>query len=202
MTITTRAELITQVGLYLSDDTLASQTPVFIQMAESMFNRRLFILGNQGKATITAAATIALPSDFNGIDTLFFSDYAPLEQLGPDDFQTRFAEDTATAVPEVFMIADGNIYIGPPPDSAYSGTMHYWKKLPALTADNPTNWLLTAHPDLYLYATLLQAEMFGWNDARIPLFQNAVEITTAEIVRADARARRTDLVGAVPADYF
>jgi hypothetical protein len=33
----------------------------------------------------------------------------------------------------------------------------YYQKIPALTISNTTNWLLTAHPDLYLYTTLSEA---------------------------------------------
>jgi hypothetical protein len=33
----------------------------------------------------------------------------------------------------------------------------YYQKIPALTVSNTTNWLLTAHPDLYLYTTLSEA---------------------------------------------
>jgi hypothetical protein len=39
----------------------------------------------------------------------------------------------------------------------------YFQKIPALSsgADSGTNWLLAAHPDLYLFGALVEAEMFG-----------------------------------------
>lgn len=202
MTITTRTELIAAICDYLEDGALESRAPLFIQLAEAMFKRRLRTLDAQGTSTTTAAAIIALPSDFNGIISVNLSDYGPLAQLGADDFQSRYAEDTATGVPEYYMLANGSFHLGPPPDSAYTVTLHYLRKLTALSASNTSNWLLAAHPDLYLYASLLQAEMFGWNDARLPLLKAATDEALGEIVMSDARNRRAALVGDVPADYF
>ena len=203
MTITTRAELITAICDYLQNDDLSTQAPMFIQLAEAMFNRRLFVMGTQATSTsLTAAATVNVPSDFNGIVSIHLADYSPLAQLGPDDFQALFAEDTATGQPEYFMLANGVMHLGPPPNQAYAITLKYRQKLNGLSASVTTNWLLTAHPDLYLYASLLQAELFGWNDSRVPLFKEAVDITLSEIAADDARARRNDLAGVVPVSYF
>lgn len=202
MSITTRAELITAIGDYLNNSDLATNASTFIQLAEAMFNRRIFVRDTETTASLTAAATVDLPSGFNGIVSVRPADYAPLAQLGLDDFQARFAEDTAAGVPEYFMLVNGVMHLGPPPDQSYTITMVYRAKLTALSDSVPSNWLLSSHPDLYLYASLLQAELFGWNDARIPMFKQAVDLTIDEIGAADARIRRNDLAGDVPATFF
>jgi hypothetical protein len=79
-----------------------------------------------------------------------------------------------------------------------------------------SNWLLTAHPDVYLYATLVEAAPYIGEDARLPLWRSEL----AERVEGVRRSRdetaitltnlsglvnavtkyldRRDLVGAVP----
>jgi hypothetical protein len=41
--------------------------------------------------------------------------------------------------------------------SGDSATLVYYAKIPPLSSTNVTNWLLTDHPDAYLYGALMQA---------------------------------------------
>jgi len=52
----------------------------------------------------------------------------------------------------------------PAPDSAYSATIIY-TSLPSLSDSNTTNWMLTNFPNVYLHATLAQAERFFRDDS-------------------------------------
>jgi hypothetical protein len=201
MTITTYATLVDAITDRMNDSALDDYAPEFIQMAEAMFNRRLFNKDAEGTATIPAAATIPLPTDYSALRSLHLDDYGPLSQLSPNDFQKRWADDTA-AQPENFAIMGGVIHLGPTPDSAYTVTMTYVRTLTGLSAIATTNWLLEKHPDLYLYASLVHAEFRGWNDERLPTLNSAVEGMLAEINMADTRSRRGDLMGTVAATYF
>ena len=57
----------------------------------------------------------------------------------------------------------------PPP--TYGLKLDDFQKIPALSDSATTNWLLTAHPDLYLFGSLVGAEMSGVNDERAPLWK-------------------------------
>ena len=59
---------------------------------------------------------------------------------------------------------------------------------------NTTNWLLAAHPDAYLYGTLLQAEGYLVNDERLPVWKLALEEALREIDSAGKRKQN----GAAP----
>ncbi len=201
MTITTYATLVDAITDRMNDSALSTYAPEFIQMAEAMFNRRLYNKDAEGTATIPAAATIPLPTDYSALRSLHLDDYGPLSQLSPNDFQTRWADDTE-AQPENFAIMGGVIHLGPQPDSSYTVTMTYVRTLTGLSASDTTNWLLEKHPDLYLYGSLIHAEFRGWNDERLPMLNNALEGMLAEINMADARSRRGDLTGVVSARYF
>jgi hypothetical protein len=57
-----------------------------------------------------------------------------------------------------------------------------------LSDASTTNWLLTAHPDIYLYATLLEATPFLIEDARVPLWETELQKRLEELsgsVRVD-----------------
>jgi len=202
MSITSYDTLITAITTTLQDSTLTAEAAQYIQFAEAELSRRLHVHETETSTTFTAASSVALPTDYKGVISIKLDDYAPLKQLSLDDFQTRFAEDTNTGIPEYYAIAGSNILLGPPPESAYTGTIYYWQTLTALAEGNQSNWLLLKHPDLYFYASLIHAEADGWNDERVPLFVEAVDRIIIQINRADMRARRAALAGDVPGDYF
>jgi hypothetical protein len=62
-------------------------------------------------------------------------------------------------------------------------TMLYIRRIPPLTAAAPTNWLLTLAPDLYLYGCLMQANIYGWQDERVPGFKALYEEAIEELKR-------------------
>ena len=54
---------------------------------------------------------------------------------------------------------------------------------------NATNWLLSAHPDLYLYGAILQAEVHIKDDPRLPLIKAGYDEMLYQITRASNRSR-------------
>lgn len=79
--------------------------------------------------------------------------------------------------------------LAPAPDTATDIEIIYYADLPALTVSAPTNWLMTAHPDCYLMATIMQAELFEWNDGRLPLVKARLD-EVLEQINTDARRRQ------------
>jgi hypothetical protein len=70
----------------------------------------------------------------------------------------------------------------------------YFQKIPALASVAPangtqTNWLLTAHPDLYLFGSLVEAEMFGVNDERAPLWKGRRDEIFDELDKLNHKTR-------------
>lgn len=202
--ITSYATLVDAIVDRMNDSALDDFAPEFIQLAEALFNRELNNLDMEGTATLdltSAATTVSLPTDYKGLRSLHLDDHGPLTQLGPVDFQTRWADDSR-AEPEDFAIFGGVIHFGPMPDGDYTATMTYLRTLTGLSATSTTNWLLEQHPDLYLYGALTQAEFRGWNDDRLPMLGTLVDNTIVSINKHDARKRRGDNPGTVAVSYF
>ena len=57
------------------------------------------------------------------------------------------------------------------PTAADAYEMVYFAGIVPLAEGNQTNWLLTNHPDLLLYGSLIEAEAFIMNDERLPVWR-------------------------------
>jgi len=64
----------------------------------------------------------------------------------------------------------------------------YYAKLEALDDENATNWLLSSHPDVYLYSALLHAAPYLQDDPRVSVWgglaQQAVSAANLESEKA------------------
>jgi hypothetical protein len=68
---------------------------------------------------------------------------------------------SGTDQPRHYNVQGSNFRFGPVPDATYSATLVYWLKVPALSDSATTNWLLTSHPDCYLYLTNAEMSAFA-----------------------------------------
>jgi hypothetical protein len=65
--------------------------------------------------------------------------------------------------------------------------LSYYGKIPSLSAG--ANWLITNFPDVYLYATLLEAAPYMGNDARIDVWKQGYLQAIDTLNRVDSEAR-------------
>ena len=185
----TATGLKASIADWLDDTTLTSVIPDFIVMAEARFNRMLRVSAMEALATASTVAGsqyLALPSDCAGIRSIWVqgSPDRPLDMMNTGEAQRNFM-GYSSQKPLCYAISAGQLTLLPVPDAAYTLEIDYYQKLPPL-ASNSTNWLLTKHPDIYLYACLLAAEMRGWNDSRLPLLKSAFDEGLAEIEQDSA----------------
>ena len=78
-------------------------------------------------------------------------------------------DNVSPGLPRMYAVVDDQLQFDRPPDTTYVAEMVYWKAFDALSADNPTNWLLTNSPDIYLFGTLAEAAAYLQNG---PAFQS------------------------------
>jgi hypothetical protein len=172
MALANYADLLAAVGNWLERGDLTARIPEFITLAEAEFNRRLRTVEMERTATATLTEDrVAVPDDFLGLRSFVIDGVVTkLDYVPPGDF----FDIVASGTPYIYTIADGMFQLRP---SVTTGTVRivYYQKIPGLTVSNTTNWLMTKSPDLYLFATLMQAEFFGWNDQRLPTIKARVE---------------------------
>lgn len=186
MALDTYSGLVESVGAWLGKGTtLDTRIPDFIRLTESRLNKVLDDPDMEVAATITLTSGVgALPADYGTIVSVNNGVYGRLDPVSSAQFS---AYSGVAGNPAVYAIQDGEFVTAP----AGSGSVSiiYRRRIPALTADAPTNWLLDLSPEAYLYGCLLQAEFFGWNDERLPTVKAFYDDAVATL-ETDAAKRK------------
>jgi hypothetical protein len=128
-----------------------------IDLAEARLNRALRVAEMEASATITLTSGVGdLPDDYLEWREVW-SGTARLTYTTPGRAQSDYAY--AAYTPGEFTIVGSNLYaypVGSDPDI----TLKYYQTIPALSDSNTSNWLLTAHPDAYLFSVVSEANAF------------------------------------------
>lgn len=189
--VTTYSGLVSTVGLWLNRSDLGDKIPDFITLLEARLNRILRVPDMEDIVEVAVTSGAAdLPTDYLEARHLYIdADYD--NEIVPASLSTmrRDYPGAPTGRPLIYALADGQILFAPSPDTDYTAQLHYYNKIPALSADNETNWLIVTHPDVYLYGTLVMAEAFLWNDERLALWKSAWDESLGELQRHGTRKR-------------
>jgi hypothetical protein len=136
----------------------------WIALFEAQANRELDTREMSASSSYELSSEeMALPCDFAGVKSLRIdgSPAVPLEYVPIEVFDGAFG----TGKPTRYSITDRLVF-DPVPDASYTIRLRYRKRLPALSAQCTTNWLLRKHPDAYLYGALSQALIYFRDDER------------------------------------
>ena len=182
MAITTYAELQTATANWLDRTDLTARIPEFIELSEANFNR---VIRSPDMVTKDDSFSIAsryttLPTDTLEIVRIVL-DLTPvvvLEYLTPEEISERRVSMSATGKPYYFTVIGGSsnqLEVVPSPDSTYTSSIVYYTRIAALSDAATSNWLLAAHPDIYLFGTLVEAEPYLKNDERMPMWTNRLD---------------------------
>jgi hypothetical protein len=187
----TYTDLIADLEGYLNRTDYTTRIPRFIQLTEARLNRLLD--DPEMEVILTSTTTgqyLTLPSDLGEIRSVNVGNYR-LRQASAADFSGFPA---IAGIPSTYGLFNGQMAFAPMPATGSAVTILYTRRIPALDLSNQTNWLLDLAYDLYLYGCLLQANVYGWFDERIPLFKAAFDEAIGEL-RVDGQRRR---LGAAP----
>jgi hypothetical protein len=175
MALDTYANLQAALAGWLDRADYTAQIPDFIRMAEAEFDRVLRVPEMEARAeatTVAASGRLPFPADCAGIRSVSLLTAPPRALEGTTT--GMLYQWTGSGVPSAYAVSDEQVWLAPIPDAPYTVQLVYWRRIPQLSTANPSNWLLTKHPDLYLMGSLLQAEFYGWNDDRLGLIRARV----------------------------
>ncbi len=207
MAITNYTELQAAVGNWLDHSLFTARIPEFIALFESAANRRLRTRQQELTATLTpdAGGRAALPSDYLAWRRLTWSGQTrtELQYVHPSYLQGAYPTQPADT-PRFFTIEGSTLKVMPLDSTPLE--LDYFQKVPALAQVAPqdgtqANWLITAHPDLYLFGAMVEAELFGVNDERMPTWKARRDEIFEEIEKLDMKTRGPSAVrvfGATP----
>jgi|DEB0MinimDraft_10_1074344.scaffolds.fasta_scaffold01113_5 hypothetical protein len=191
MSVTNYGELKSTIADFLNRSDLTSVIPTFIDFAEAEFNRNLRVrqMVLRAEAQIDARFS-AVPADFIEAKDLVIvttNPVQPLEFITQQEMaQERNTTYTAASTPRYFSVVGGQFEFVPTPDQQYSLEMSYFAKIPALSADTDTNWLLTDYPDIYLYTSLMHSAPYLKDDERIGVWSQLAAKAREELIARDA----------------
>lgn len=189
MSIIDYASLQTAVAGWLGRTDLTTRITDCISLFEAFANRALRVRQMELTTTLTPVnGSVALPSDYLAWRRLTWTGATrrELEFVHPSYLQAAFPT-TPQDIPRYFTIEGANIEIRP--FNATALEFDYYQKIPALSASTTTNWLLTAHPDLYLFGTLTEAEMSTVNDERAGSWKSRRDEVVDQIAWLDKKTR-------------
>lgn len=186
MALSNRSELIAAIGRWAwragvenetDDATFVAAIPDFITLLENRVNRELRV----GEMLTTAPIVLtdglgALPDDYLQYRRLSADTYPRWELNYGGQNEGRGFTISGSAITG-WPITIGNL------------SMEYYAKIPALTEANPTNWLLTKAPEVYLYGSLLEAMPFTGDDQRAGTWHAYYDKAIGGLQSADVMAR-------------
>jgi hypothetical protein len=194
------AALQAAVAGYLNRGDLYGMIPTFVALTEAQVNRVLRSRRMLGRETASVSAEFTpLPDDFLQIDSVTLDGtFEDLVALSPDGLAARKAAAASrSGRPQAYAIVGGALQLFPAPDSACDVVIGVWKSLSPLSTANPSNWLLAAFPDVYLYGALGNAAAFLAPDPRAAtwqgLFEAALAAAQADGVKSQTGARPTPI---------
>lgn len=169
----TYALLQTAIAGWLNREDLTARIPDFITLFEARANRELRTQDMvQRVASTVSDEFFVAPDDW--LETISFmrTSGSPPRRLSFMSVENSIAERALEPTGDVthYTHIDGNFYLIPAPSEEITLELIYRAKIPALSDENTTNWLLTKSPDLYLYGSLVAAEPYLKNDARLPVW--------------------------------
>lgn len=203
MALNTYVGMQDAIARWLRRTDLAAAIPDFISLAEARFNRELRLRAMETIISGTInSETLYVPDDMLELERLVLyptGREVELEYMPPKNMQKYRG---ISALPFAFTTINQQIYVAPAPDSSYNYTLFYIARVPSLSSTRTTNFLLSVAPDIYLYASLLEAAPYLKDDARVELwaraYQNSVQKLQAQddqqqypqgslVVRSDIR---------------
>ena len=192
-----RQTLITEFEAYIKRSFAIDRQDTFIQLTESRIYRDLRTRENIVKATLTPTTNLFdLPSDFIDLRELSAKKGNRVVVLSSVGRHRLSISTSQTGFPVVYSIIGNQIEVGPItlPDEF---TLWYWQRLPAMVTPTSTNILLTAFPEIWLYAMLVEGAVYIQDDTMRALAVGTYleEINRVNVREAEGRFGEAPVIG-------
>ena len=193
MSFATYSDLKTSIAGYLARSDLTSQIPDFITFAENRLRRELRIrqmLKSVTTSTVSGDSTVELPADFIEIRdfVVLTNPIQPLSYSSPSALSND-PRASEVGVPMSYTILASEFQVSPAPDGVYTVKLLYFAAPPYLSSSNTSNVFLTKAPDALLYASLIEAEPYLMNDARINTWGTMYDRAISSLTKSDEESQ-------------
>ena len=193
MAISNYSELKSAIADWLDRTDLTDSISDFITLAEARHKRDFKLRRMETRVTANTIADTeyyTLPDQYVAMRNIQLNTdpKTSLEYLTPEQMDRIYA-GSMKGKPRAYSIIGNDIQLRPIPDSAYEIEILYFKHFTALSDSAPTNEMLTNHPDIYLYGSLVEAEPYLQNDKRIQTWASFYDRAKKDIIDSNERDR-------------
>lgn len=193
MSFTNYSDLKTSIAGYLARSDLTSQIPDFIRLAELRLRRELRVrqmLKSVTTSTTGGDSTVELPTDFLEVRDMVITGnpVQPISYMSPSAF-SRNARSTDSGKPVDYTVLASEFQLAPIPDTAYTVKLLYYAAPDFLSDSNTSNVFLANMPDALLYGSLVEAEPYLMNDARVQTWGSMFDRAVGAITRSDEQGQ-------------
>ncbi|WP_331374701.1 phage adaptor protein [Sinorhizobium chiapasense] len=185
MTISDYASLLADAGDYSGRDDVAHLFPRFLALAELKLNRVMRVADMEKTATVPLAeGEGSLPAAFLEARQVLGADGRALRALPLQEFNSN---GTSAGAPIGYAIVGAAIRVRP--KGGENIRLTYYAKIPPLTAEAPSNWLIEKAPDVYLYALVEEIAIWERDAAKAGAAEALKRQAMAGLGLADERLR-------------
>jgi hypothetical protein len=196
MALDNYSDLQAAIAGWLTRTDLTAFITDYISLTEAEADREVRDVAMIVRATATLSNEYEqLPTDYLEMSAfeLYGSPPTWVDYITPQHFNQKRESLWAPGRPQNFTIIGEEMRFLPPPDGSYTGEMQYFGQITRLSNSNPTNWLLTKHPAVYLWGSLLKAAPHMRDDDRVETW-SALYSTELQSIK-DAYRRATHNAG-------
>lgn len=180
------ASLLLDAAEYSQRSNIAHVFPRYLGMAELKLNRALRVADMEVVGTVTiTSGDGTLPADLLEVREFRSPTNIPLRAMSLQQLTNAYRDQSGT--PRGYAVVGSTVKVRPTADGDCQVT--YYGKIPALTPSNPTNWLLTKAPDVYLYAVVAEISIAAGDAAKT---QGAMQLMSMALqgLQVDDERRR------------
>lgn len=161
---------------------------VCYELVTADINQEMRLRVMEATATLTEAASVALPADFLEVVSIY-RDTDPRTSLRPASPQAFQRMHQASGIPSVFSVVDGALLLSPTPNGAEDLQLRYYARLSDLVAGSDTNDVLDRYPALYVYGVLAHHAALIRDEKALAIHFAAYEKAKQQARADDARTR-------------
>lgn len=192
MAITNYGTLKAAIADFLNRDDLTAVIPTFINFAQDKINRDL------RTRQMVARATANIDSQYNAFPPNFLQvrdirlntdPVQALEYVSSEQQNQERSRNATSGRPRLFSVIGESFEVFPTPDTSYECEIAYYEKIPDMTADSDTNWLLTKSPELFVYGSLVHSAPYLKDEDKIVIWQTLYRDVFNSLTLEDEKSR-------------
>ena len=192
MALDTYTNLKTAIAAWLNRSDLTTPIVDFITLCEARLKREEDVYEGRYLDLTVSSARTALPTGFKEPTDLSHvggTYYGPLEVVNTDRIHALRDGSTGPPTHAAFQEDGQYLLVSPEPDTTYVLKLSYKHGIDVLGSSQATNWVLTNHPDLYLFGSLVESAPYLKDDGRVPLWESKFTAALAKLRIQKDRAR-------------